>query len=399
MKIIYIHQYFNTPKTSGSTRSYEFSKRLVQEGHKVIMITSYRYKTNNKSWFYQNVDGIDVYYLPNSYDNKFNFFKRVKSFLRFSILSIFKVLKFDFDIIIATSTPLTIGVPALICSTLKRKNFIFEVRDLWPELPIAIGTIKNKLFIWFLECFEKMIYTRSSKIIALSPGMKKGIIKSGISPLKIDTIPNSCDFELFKTFNSSGKSFEKYEELLKNCKSILYAGTFGAINDVKYLIDIAYYLQNEKIKIIIVGDGIKKSEIITYAKKLDLLNKNVFIFDELKKIDVVYFYKKCTISTSLFIDIKEMWANSANKYFDTMAAKKPIIINYNGWQSNLIKRYKTGLVIPPNLPKVAAKMILKIIYNQEILNNMAHNNFALGQKYFDRDKLYKKFKKSLIDNV
>ena len=121
--------------------------------------------------------------------------------------------------------------------------------------------------------------------------------------------------------------------------------------------------------------------------------KNVFIFNQMNKMEIVYFFKNCTISSSIFVDIKEMWSNSANKYFDTMAAKKPILINYLGWHASLIKRYKTGFIIPSNNSERAAELIFEKIFNEKLILEMGQNNYNLGKKLFDRDNLFEKLEK------
>ncbi len=399
MKILLLHQYFNTLDDSGSIRAYEFSKRLVKNGHEVTVITSSPNEDSNSlKWYFKKIENIKIYYLPNKYSNNFGFYSRIFSFLRFAILSTFKTLKFEYDLIIATSTPLTIAIPALISLKIKKRKFIFEVRDLWPEMPIAVGAIKNKLIIKILKNFENIVYKKASKIICLSPGMKRGVIRNNIEAKKTVIIPNSCDFEIFSKKNLNYTEFEKKYNYLFNSKTILYAGALGKLNGVNYLIEIAKYLKNKKnIKFIIIGDGSEKKVIKDNAIKSSLLNKNVFIFDKLKKKEVVYFFNKCTISSSLFIDIKQMWSNSANKYFDAMAAKKPIMINYLGWHASLIFRYNTGFIIPPNKPEVSAKIIQEKISNEKIIFEMGKNNYYLGKKFFDRDKLFKKFHKVILE--
>ena len=155
MKIIYLHQYFTTPNFIGGTRSYEFSKRLVAAGHKVDMITSSAFFPVKKKFFWHLVsrliiDGVDVHVVHIAYKNKMTFFRRVLAFLLFSVVSSVYVMSLrKRDVIYASSTPLTIGIPALLGSFFLRVPFIFEVRDLWPDIPIDMGYIKNKFLIKF----------------------------------------------------------------------------------------------------------------------------------------------------------------------------------------------------------------------------------------------------------
>ncbi|SVB69891.1 uncharacterized protein METZ01_LOCUS222745, partial [marine metagenome] len=197
MKILYLHQYFNTPNMSGGTRSYEFAQRLVSSGHEVHMITSRRDSTSSNKTYIENTDGINVYWIYVPYSNSFGFLRRILAFIKFIVLSSILSLKIKSDIVFATSTPLTIAIPAIFCSKVKGVPMVFEVRDLWPELPIAVGAIKSGILIRLAKILEETTYFHSKYVIALSPGMKEGIAKTGYPLLKIKVIPNSCDIVRF----------------------------------------------------------------------------------------------------------------------------------------------------------------------------------------------------------
>jgi len=146
MKIIYLHQYFNTPKMSGGTRSYEMARRLVAAGHEVHMITSDRSLNRAfQGWKEEEIEGINVCWYSNKYSNSFGIFRRLLAFFQFAFATMRKVRTMDADLIFATSTPLTIAIPGVYASKSKSVPLVFEVRDLWPELPIALGVISNPL--------------------------------------------------------------------------------------------------------------------------------------------------------------------------------------------------------------------------------------------------------------
>ena len=198
MKILYLHQYFNTNNMPGSTRSFELSKRLVKNGHEVFVITSKRDNYQSKKNKWTSEDGINVYWIPVYYSNNMTYLRRMFSFLIFSLKSTLKSLTINADLVYATSTPLTIGIPGIIYSKLKSKPMIFEVRDLWPDIPIAIGALKFPLLRYLAIKFENFIYRQSSSIIALSDGMKDGIIKKGNHRNKIKVITNFSYVEAYK---------------------------------------------------------------------------------------------------------------------------------------------------------------------------------------------------------
>ena len=154
MKILYLHQYFKFPHESGGTRSFDLATSFIKLGHQVEVISSTsdaNYKTS-KNWFKVNLNGLTVHYIYLPYNNKLNYFQRTIIFLKFLWLSTFKVISIKCDVILSTSTPLTIGVPALIKKFFHKTPFIFETRDIWPEAVIAIGAINNNMiknFIFF----------------------------------------------------------------------------------------------------------------------------------------------------------------------------------------------------------------------------------------------------------
>lgn len=144
--ILYIHQYFKFPDEGGGTRSYDLSAKFVESGYKVTVLcaTSNPKYNNKKRWNAINRDGIEVHYIYMPYNNSMNYMQRMWVFFKFLWLTSFKALGIKVDIVLATSTPLTIGIPALVKKWFGKTPYIFEVRDVWPEAVIAIGAIKNK---------------------------------------------------------------------------------------------------------------------------------------------------------------------------------------------------------------------------------------------------------------
>ena len=399
MTILYLHQYFNTPKMSGGTRSYEMARRLVKMGHTVHMVTSFREETSNKDWFTTIEDGINVHWLPLLYSNKMSYAQRIKAFFNFAIKSATKAISIKSDIVFATSTPLTIALPAVYASKKQKIPMVFEVRDLWPELPIAMGALKNPITQFLAKKLELFAYKNSKAIVALSPGMKEGVSRTGFLPQSIAVIPNSCDIEMFTVENKHGDEFRKNRPWLQNDPFILYTGTFGLINGVGYMVGLAKELlnQNSNIKILIIGRGIEYDKVIKMAKENNVFEKNLFIESNIPKESIPNALNAAAIASSLFLDKKEMQANSANKFFDALAAKKPIMINYGGWQKDLIEKSGCGLVIWRLTYEQAVKRIIELISDKETLVKSSKSSALLAKEYFSRDLLAQQLEEVLLN--
>lgn len=394
MKILYFHQYFNTPEMSGGTRSYEMARRLVAAGHEVHMITSWVKETDQTDWYVTNEAGIHVHWFPNYYNNKMSYMDRIKAFFRFALHAAKKGKTFkDADVVFATSTPLTIALPAVSTAKKLKIPMVFEVRDLWPELPIAMGALKNKFTQKLAYLLESWAYKNSDSIIALSPGMRDGIVKAGYLYNKIAVIPNSSDNELFEIDSSLVNGFRYKFDWLGERKLVVYTGTFGIINGVSYLVDLAekVYALDSEVRFLLIGSGAEFELVKKYAEDKGVLNVNLFIMSSIPKKEIPIVLKAANLSTALFIDKPEMRANSANKFFDSLAAGTPILINYGGWMVGIIEHNNCGLVAWNKTIEQSAVEVVEFLADNDKLVQAGINAKKLAEGQFDRGNLAVQF--------
>jgi len=389
LTILYLHQYFNTPNMAGSTRSYEMARRFVAQGHEVHMITSWREHSENHDWFVERIDGIHVHWLPVEYSNEMSFRERTRAFVKFSYKAAIKASSIPGDVVFATSTPLTIALPAIYASKRQKIRMIFEVRDLWPELPIAMGALENPIYRFLAKRLELFAYKNAASIVALSPGMKEGVVRTGYPSEKVAVIPNSCDIDMFKVDSALGDSFRLSRGWQDNRPLLVYTGTFGLINGVNYLVQIACELQklDSDIRILVIGNGVEFVTVTEQAKNSGVLNKNFYIERSLPKRDIPAALKSATVACALFVDKREMHPNSANKFFDALAAGKPVMINYGGWMHHLVKMRNCGLAMWKMPVQEVAVELDKKMHDTQWLENTSKASMKLAVEFFDRDLL------------
>lgn len=403
MKIIYLHQYFTTPDFNGGVRSYQFAKRLVASGHQVDLVTSaafYPVKKTGKFRFIstQLVDGINVHVIHIKYGNKMSFFRRVISFFLFMLISSIYVLSLGKrDLVFATSTPLTIGVPALVAKFFYRIPLVFEVRDLWPDVPIAMGILKNSLLVELLRWFEMFIYRQSGKIVALSDGMRVEIIKKGIESCKVVVVENACDIEDFAQQKERVDILVQFRQNA-DTKICLYAGTFGHVNGLFYLVELASELKRkgDPVKFLLVGDGIVKQEIVDKIHSEDL-DDWIFVRDPVSKEKLISYIKSADACVSTVRDIPALFNNSANKFFDALAAGKPIIINHKGWQAEVIEKNNLGLVLDSDVKKSAER--LSLFFSSEIDSSYHDRVLLFAKENYSRELLFSKLLHQVFEVV
>nr|WP_295869768.1 glycosyltransferase family 4 protein [uncultured Chitinophaga sp.] len=407
MRILYIHQYFTLPAAAGGTRSYDLSKRFTQAGHKVVVITSSSFLKSMrefpKGWTVMEHEGIELHVLHVEYSNKMSFSKRISAFLKFLVFASLRTFKVRADVVLATSTPITVAVPAIIARIFKRRPFVFEVRDVWPEVPVAMGIIKNKMVIRFLEGFEKYIYRKSAHIVALSDDMKASVQQRvNIADKKLSVITNISETERFSRYARSGGMLAGLLGYTPR-KVVLYAGTLGMVNGLKYMTDLAIhsYKIDPSIKFIIFGDGMEKEKLMQYAQEKGVLNENIYFFDPVPKSQLSQLYYECTVASSFVIPVPQLWANSANKFFDCLAAGRPVVINHRGWQAAVIEQENVGFVLNYDIKDIAGEALRFCTYinDDRLLEQQRENAVLLARRSYSLDIAAAHYLKILNDVV
>lgn len=388
MKILYIHQYFQTPRDPGGTRSYWISQELIKNGHEVTMLTSDRRAESKVKKV--KIDDINVIYLSVPYSQYMSIFKRLWSFVNFMLRSSWIALKVkDVDLVIATSTPLTIGFPALVVKKIKKKPFLFEVRDLWPEVPIQMGGLNNKLLIKLALWFEKTIYKNAIHIIALSPGMFNGVVKRSIPVEKVSMIPNMSKIDIFWSREKDLALIDKLN-LKRNTFKIVYFGAMGLANGMDYIIDAIKYLKdNLEIEFVFMGGGATEPILKEKCETFGIQNAHFIGGFGLEELSAIV--NLCDVSLVTFSDLPILATNSPNKLFDSLSAGKPIIVNSPGWTKDLVENFECGLFVDPKNPEDLADKILHLKKNPNTCEKMGLNARKLAETKYDKSILCKEF--------
>lgn len=396
MRILYLHQYFTTRLGTTGTRSYEFSQRLCQAGHDVVMVTSAALLPSPHNEVTHitttRLDGLTIIIIPVPYSNKMSFARRLWAFFQFALVASRISVTQKADVIFATSTPLTIAIPAILGHLWQRIPMVFEVRDLWPELPIAVGALKNPVAIFLARILEWIAYHASVHIVALSPGMADGVIRRGIESRRVTVIPNSCDVSLFDVPKERGLPIRERLGLDPDQPLIVYTGAFGIINGVDYLVELAAAIRPiaPEIRFLLVGDGNEREKVFRRARETGIYEQTLWIWEPQPKVEIPNILAAATVATSVIIDLKAIWNNSANKFFDALAARKPIMINHGGWQADLLEQTGAGIVLTGTDIPLDAQRFAAWVQNAEALQHASEAAHHLAYHEFNRDLMAQK---------
>ncbi len=406
-KIWFINQYANTPDMTGHTRQYEIAEGLTEKGWKVDIYASdfnlseRRFKRLNPFQISLNekTNGINCYWLrvlPYSKNN----WKRYLNMLSFCIhLFIFLVPKGIYSLlifnspkfIIASSPQLPAAFTGLLIAKLLRKPFIVEIRDLWPQILID-HKVKHtfNFLIRILKWMEMQIYKNASYVIVLAQGSKNYVKKRGAK--RILWLPNGPDL---KKIIQIPLPIEKAEFSINNPFTILYAGTHGEVNGLENIIDAAKLLLNYPIKILLVGDGSEKRNLIKYAADLP----NIIFKDPVPKNKILDIIGN---ANAILISLRDIdvfnYGISPNKLYDAYAVGRPVITTVNGDIKTEVEANCLGVTAKPEDPIDLAKTILKLYSTSyEDRKLMADRARSLAEKYYSREKIINSFHDLLTD--
>jgi glycosyltransferase involved in cell wall biosynthesis len=389
VRLLYIHQFFAMRDSSHPTRSYEFARRMVGKGHAVTMVTgssrlpdAYR----NKAVARFEVDGIEVLSARNTYSNYMNYPSRILSFARFMILATWLAVTAPRpDIVFATSTPLTVAVPGYLASRLRRRPYVFEVRDPWPDAAFQMGALSPRSFIGRLaKWLERFTYRSADEIVALSPGMVEFVLAEGAAPSKVHMIPNCADVDLFHPGPKDHAIETRYG--LEGKVVVGYTGAIGPSNAVHVIAEAARLLKErdrDDITIVLAGDGKCRPDIERTKDQQDL--GNLLILGSVPKSEMPALLRTCDILLAHLAKVPVLYTGSPNKLFDALATGRPIIVNSPGWTKPLVEDHGAGVFVEPEDATQLADAIEMLADDPAGRERMGANARRLAEQDFNRD--------------
>lgn len=396
MRVLYFHQHFATPQGSTGTRSYEFARALVARGHQVTVVCGAHAQSGlnlpsveARGWRRGQVNGIDVISLPVAYSNHDSLVRRGLAFIRFASRSVAIALEFDYDLVFATSTPITAVIPGLAAKYGRGKPFVFEVRDLWPELPRALG-LRNPFLLGAMSFLELAGYASADACVGLSPGIVAGIRARAPDHKPVTMIPNGCDLDLFHPANRARLDLPG---VAPGDFVAGFTGAHGPANGLDALLAVAAELRrrdDRRVKLVFIGEGKEKERLAAAAREQGLTQ--CLFFPSVPKEQLGRLTASLDCGLMVLRNLPAFYqGTSPNKFFDYVAAGIPVVNNYPGWLAELITTAEAGLVVPPDNPAAFADALQRLAADPELRQRLGANARRLAEAHFARGPLAAKF--------
>jgi glycosyltransferase involved in cell wall biosynthesis len=396
MHILLIHQAFAAPGQPGGTRHAELLRRAVRAGHEVTVVASdVIYQTgqplykDRKLMREENVGGMRILRAYSYSSLHRSFFSRVLSFISFVFTSFYVALKAGkVDLVIGTSPPLLQPLSAWLIAVLRRRPFLLEIRDLWPEFAIDMGVLKNPILIRLSRWLEGFLYRRASHLLVNSPAYRDYLIDKGVSPAKISFIASAADVGLYDPA-ADGKKYR--EEVGLNGQFVVtYAGTMGPSHGLELAIDAASLVQDDSsIHFLLVGDGKERGKLEARAQSLGLRNVTFAGTCPKGRIPEVLAASDACLATLL--NIPMFRTTYPTKVFDYMAAGRPTVLAIDGVIREVMESAGGGVSVSPGNAREVAEAIRWLKQNREQAATMGRSARKFVERHFDPETQSQKF--------
>ncbi len=351
MKILFITDNFPPEVNAPATRTYEHCSRWVQQGAEVTVITcapnfplgkiyeGYR----NKLYQTEKMDNIEVvrvwsYMSPNK-----GKIRRVLDYTSFSFMAFWTGLFRKYDIIIATSPQFFTTWTALALSKIKRKPWIFELRDLWPDSIKTVGAMKDGFTLSALQKIEMGLYQDADKVVTVTDAFKRVLVDRGVDGAKIEVVTNGANLDLYSSREKDVGLIEKLG--LQNKFIVGYIGTLGMAHDLRFIVQAISKIKDPGIHFLFIGDGADKEEVVALAKKLDL--KNITFLPIIPKEKVPQYLSIIDVSLVPLKKSDTFKTVIPSKIFEAAAMQRPILLGVRGQAQEIVEVYDAGLCFEP----------------------------------------------------
>jgi len=402
--ILFLTHYFPPEVNAPANRTFEHCREWTKN-LKVIVLTNFPNHPDGKIFpGYKNkfiqkeiLDRINVIRLWTFITPNEGFLLRSLNYLIYFFAVIFYVVfsRIKFDLIIATSPQFFCGLAGGIISKLKRKKFILEIRDLWPESILTVGAIKNSVFISILKCLARFLYGIADQIVVVTNSFQKALIEIGINEKKITVIHNGIDIDFFRNHNRI--SNKDLADFLSSGFIVGYIGTIGMAHGIYTIIEAAEKMNDNQIKFALIGSGADKKKIYHLINNKGL--KNIRLFELQPRDEVPSIISKFDVFIVHLRNSELFKTVIPSKIFEGMFMRKPLLLGVDGETRDLIQDSNCGLFFRPEDSSSLIENLLLLKSDEQMRISMGNSGYNSVVKSFNRKKLAEEYFKLIQKNL
>ena len=395
MHIAVFSQYHTNPDCPATSRHYALLTHLAKT-HRVTLLTTPAWKSQRLTRQFPWVPaGVEIREARVPYNNSMGPIHRALAFAQYAAWAVREGLRIAKpDVIWGISTPLTAAWAAAQVARLRRVPWVFEVQDLWPAFPIAMGAVPTALARQELYRLEKRLYQSARHVLPLSPDMTRYVTELGIAPGKVTTLLNGTDLELAARATPETVAHLRQAHGLVGKRVVLYAGTFGRANGILALVAAAEALvaTDSAVVCLFLGHGFFEPLIAAAAARWP---GRIRLVGGQARHEVFGWFALAAVSVVSFLDLPVLDTNSPAKLYDSLAVGTPVIVTNQGWTKALVEKHGCGWYVPAEDAPALAVKLRALLAQPEALATAGANGRQLAIAEFDRQELARQLQQIL----
>ena len=393
MKILFLTDNFPPETNAPATRTHEHARCWVAAGHEVTVLANVpNFPTGkvfpgyrNRLWQRETMDGIRVVRVWTYVTANEGFLRRSLDYFSFAVTAVIGGLFLPRpDVIVATSPQIFTALGGCVLAWLRRRPFVFELRDLWPDSIAAVGAMREGPLLRLLRRLEYGLYRRAARIISVTNAFKQVLAGNGIPAEKIAVVRNGVDLQAFVP---GPKEPELERRLGLEGKFVAaYVGTIGMAHGLETLLAAAEHLRGRKnLAFVLVGTGAERARLEDDAKRRSL--DNVIFVGPVDKETVKRYWRLCEVALVLLKDASLFLHVIPSKMFEAMGTGRPVILGVRGESKQLLNESGAGIAVSPGNPRALAEALEKMMDNPALCRSMGAAGRKFVERAFDRRRL------------
>jgi glycosyltransferase involved in cell wall biosynthesis len=387
MHIAVFSQYHTSPDCPATSRHYTLLAEMAKH-HRVTLLTTPSWRSQQLTHEFAWVPpGVELREVAIRYDNKMGPARRALAFAQYAAWAVRAGKRLDRpDVVWGISTPLTAAWAAARVAQYWRVPWVFEVQDLWPSFPVAMGAVPTALARQQLFALEKRLYESAAHIVPLSPDMSRYVTDLGISGAKVTTLLNGTDLDLAARATPTTVAALRQVQGLKGRKVVLYAGTFGRANDMPTVVAAAETLvaADPSVTWLFLGHGYHTPLVAAAAARWP---GRIRLVGGQPRHAVFGWFALADVAVVSFLDLPVLDTNSPAKLYDALAVGTPVIVTNRGWTKALVEQHGCGWYAPAGDASTLAERLRAVLADSAGLAAAGKRGQVLAREQFDRREL------------
>ncbi len=387
MHVAVFSQYHTNPDCPATSRHYTLLAHLAKT-HRVTLLTTPAWAGQRLTQEFDWVPpGVEIRQTAVRYDNRMGPARRAWAFAHYAAWAVREGLRMDKpDVIWGISTPLTAAWAAATVARARRVPWVFEVQDLWPSFPVAMGAVPTALARQQLFALEKRLYRSARHILPLSPDMTAYVTSLGISADKVTTVLNGTDLDLAARATPAAVAALRRAEGLQGQRVVLYAGTFGRANDLPTVVAAAEAMVAAEADVtwLFLGDGHQRPLVAAAAARWP---GRIRLVGGQPRHAIFSWFALADVAVVSFLGLPVLDANSPAKLYDALAVGTPVVVTNTGWTKALVEMEGCGwYALAGNAPALA-HTLREVLRQPALLAAAGAAGQRLARRDFDRQQL------------